>query len=165
MTDSHRDRFRASLRWTLCVAVVALLGACQADGVVCHRFAALPSAGWRATDTLRFVDSIPPSQAGYVLDVQVRHDARYPYQRLRIGVDTGADTLQLDLPVADDKGHWLGRGWGGLYIVAVQAGQLMPDSTGHCCLRVYPLMPDSLLKGVTDVGVRIACAPRQSAGR
>ena len=58
--------------------------------------------------------------------------------------------------LADERGRWLGTGWGSLRVSGVPVGKLrfLRSGTLHC--RVYHLMKTPRLQGIDDVGVRLS---------
>lgn len=134
---------------------------CGCDGqTACHTFCALPARGWRPGDTLRFDAVLPDSLRSYRLQVEVRHRGDYPYRNLLLAVSHEApatplrtDTLQLFL--ADGQGIWIGKGMGGLYQHAIPIEQWRIAGGGTHTFRILHLLPDSLLRGISDVGIKL----------
>lgn len=69
---------------------------------------------------------------------------------------TQISTDTIDLFLANNSGIWIGDGWGSLretshpYLI-IENPQLS-DST---FVKIIPLMPDSLLQGIEDIGLHI----------
>ena len=62
----------------------------------------------------------------------------------------------LQIPVADAEGNWFGLGWGDLRVSTSPAVDLPPGIGDTCRIYLTSALPDSLLPGVNDVGVKIA---------
>lgn len=99
----------------------------------------------------------------YDVYIHVRHRNDYPYQNMWVFMESGAadsaaiaqkDTIEFYL--ADDFGKWLGTGAGALKEMTVLYRQnvLYPDS-GSYTLQLKQGMRDSLLRGVSEVGLRV----------
>ena len=155
--------FRRPLALVLLVwAPIVLVGltSCSDPATLSHDFRSLPLRGWPRADTLTYPSLLPDSAASYRLAVDVRHEGHYPYSELRLRLltaSTASDTLCLHL--ADDRGRWMGHGLGGLYQCRIEAGTFRADSAGLYTFRIVHAMPDSLLRGVSDVGLLIQRLP------
>ena len=137
-----------------------LLGACEPH-VLYHAYRPLPKAEWGRTDTLRFEAVLPDPTATFRLSVELRHRTAFPYRTLPVRFTLAVpgrlpvcDTLQI--PVADAEGNWFGLGWGDLRVSTSPAVDLPPGIGDTCRISLTSALPDSLLPGVNDVGVKIA---------
>lgn len=152
--------------WMLCV-----LCACE-QRTVCHTFRSLPSEGWRQGDTLHFPVEVADSQ-GVLLDfhVGVRHGSNYPYRNLALRLRcVGPDSVvryddSLQVEVAKPAGTWKGKGWGGLYQLEVPAGKWRADSVGVYTVSIWHNLTDSVLVGVSDIGIRLTSVRHLSEGK
>lgn len=146
----------------LMVLVSFFLNSCGKDTLY-HTYHSLPLYGWGRVDTLCYeylaTDSLGEG-TGMVM-VEVRHRSDYPYRNLPMLLQVlqpdstlmCSDTLQLFL--ADGEGQWLGSGFGSLYQApSLPVGRFL-FSSGTYSLRLNHLLPDSLVRGVNDVGIRI----------
>ena len=100
----------------------------------------------------------------YSIIVYIRHNGRYPYQNMWLftGDSFYRDTIEFYL--ADDLGQWLGDRHHGF----VEMPVLLEDNkhfadTGAYYLEIQHGMRDTLLRGVTDVGVEIIRISRMPA--
>lgn len=149
----------------LTACLCGMLCACS-PGVAYHTFHPVPPTGWKQGDTLRYSFGLPDSTGTYALTVELRHHQDFPYQDLPVGVQvsTLADSVwrqdTLLVPIADGQGNWKGVGGGGLYTTASPSGIVLSATGWKDSLKVslWPALPDSLLPGVSDVGV---CVQRQ----
>lgn len=127
-------------------------------------YAHIPDEGWQKTDTVELpvtVDSVTYARVsiGTAWDVwvDVRHTNAYPYRNLVVELVTPRQDTIVNLSLTDEQGRWAGSGLGYLYQHSHYAGMFHPDSTGADTLyfRLISLMPDSTLKGVHDIGIRL----------
>ena len=141
---------------SLCTAFVAF-SSCR-QGVVYSEFIAIPSGEWDENALSEFDFNITDQKAGYDILLYVRHTERYPYQNMWLFVRGNPqqyrDTIEFYL--ADDRGRWLGDKHHGFIEMPVLLEQNyhFPD-TGRFYFAVQHGMRDSLLRGVTDVGIEI----------
>ena len=137
-----------------------LLGACNGQTVY-HSFQSLSDKGWLRQDTLNFEVAVPDSFTTYRLFVEVRNQTDYPYLNLPLSIterDTALQVLSTDtvqLMLATPQGHWTGQGWGGMYQTAFPAGRITLKEAGTYRFQIVYTLPDTLLKGISDVGIRI----------
>jgi len=99
---------------------------------------------------------ISDTAAEYQILVYVRHTECYPYQNmwLFLGDSLHRDTIEFYL--ADDRGNWLGDKHHGFIEMPV----LYEESKHYVDSGVYHLdiqhaMRDTLLRGITDIGVEV----------
>ncbi len=157
----HRKRRNPGFR-TLCAAalVTSLLAACR-PSVAFHSFLPVSPAGMERDDTLRFDIPLPDSAAVYSLCVELRHRVSYPYCELPLLLVLTDDSLPprltdtVRMAVADGQGRWLGTGWGDLRTVSSSFIPLPAGMKDSCSITLNSLLPDSLLPGVSDVGIKI----------
>lgn len=160
MTNRHKHNFACLGRGLLLPVASLLLGACNGQTVF-HAFQSLPDRGWQRQDTVDFCVNVPDSFTAYWLQVEIRNNTDYPYQNLPLSVTTyNADTLlvstdTLQLILANAQGKWTGKGWGGLYQTTISAGSVAIDKAGTYRFQIACTLPDSLLKGISDVGIRL----------
>lgn len=140
----------------LWIAFVALLTACTSD-IVYSRFMPIPSEKWHVDSVAQFDYSIADTTAHYQLLVYVRHTERYPYQNMWLFLSNGTMSDTIEFYLADDRGQWLGNKHHGFIEMPV----LIEDSyhyadTGVYHLSVQQAMRDTLLRGITDIGLEIS---------
>ena len=88
--------------------------------------------------------------------IYVRHTERYPYQNMWLFVDDNGYRDTIEFYLADDRGQWLGNKQNGFIEMPV----LYEDTkqfadTGRYTLTIRHGMRDSLLRGITDIGMEI----------
>ncbi len=138
------------------MAVASLLSACSHD-IVYSRFLPITSSGkWSADSVLQFDYTISDTASDYRMIVYVRHTERYPYQNMWLFVGDGQRRDTIEFYLADDRGQWLGdKNHGFIEMpVLLEEEKHFPD-TGAYVLTVQQGMRDSLLRGITDIGVEI----------
>ncbi|MGI6220166.1 MAG: gliding motility lipoprotein GldH [Bacteroidaceae bacterium] len=137
---------------------------CERDTVF-HRFQRVPEKGWAAGDTLLFEIPVRDSVPDYVFYAEVRHSVRYPFRELFLAIDwtyrsaAGDSPVRHEIvryPLADERGQWLGTGWGSLRVSAFPLRTLRFVRRGTLRCKVYHLMNGQPLQGIEDVGLRLA---------
>ena len=146
---------RKSFYILLIAAVASLMSACSHD-IAYSRFVPIPSNNWDADSVLRFDYAITDAASDYRMIVYVRHSERYPYQNMWLFVGDGQRQDTIEFYLADDRGQWLGDQHHGFIEMPVllEEEKHFPD-TGAYSLTIQHGMRDSLLRGVTDIGVEI----------
>lgn len=143
------------------VLLVFSLLCCSCEGVLFHDFCSVGTSGWNRNDTLEYIyekDFVKDS--ALLLYVDTRTTAGYPYKEILLSVEA-LDTLgvvfykdTLTCAVYDDKGRRAGRTAGILYQQSIEPiNVFLPYQKS--VFRVMHLMPDSLLCGVSDVGIKL----------
>lgn len=145
-------------KYQFCLLALAmwLLTACHSD-IVYSRFSPISSGEWHKDSIKHFEVQIADTDASYRTIVYVRHTERYPYQNmwLFIGDSLHCDTIEFYL--ADDRGQWLGDTHSGFIEMAVLLDENRHFAdTGVYVWDIRQGMRDSLLRGVTDVGLEIS---------
>ncbi len=136
------------------LAAVAL-SACSSRTVY-SRFIPIPSEQWHMDSIARFDYAISDTTTDYRVLVYVRHTERYPYQNmwLFLGDSTRQDTIEFYL--ADDRGRWLGdQRHGFIEMPVLYEEHVHYADTGMYRLEIAHGMRDSLLRGITDIGVEV----------
>ena len=135
---------------------MCLMTSCRQD-IIYSRFVPVPSAEWSCDMIPQFDYTVTDKDAAYRMVIYVRHTERYPYQNMWLFVsdNTGhSDTIEFYM--ADDRGQWLGDSHHGFIEMPVllEDNCHFPD-TGAYSLTIQHGMRDSLLRGVTDIGLEI----------
>lgn len=144
--------------WSLLIGLIATalsFTSCQSD-IVYSQFMPIPSEKWDVDSVAQFDYPIEDTHAAYRMLIYVRHTERYPYQNmwLFVGDSTQQDTIQFYL--ADERGRWLGNKHNAFMEVPVIFGRHIHFAdTGTYQLAIRHGMRDTLLQGVTDIGVEI----------
>jgi len=125
-------------------------------GIVYTQFCSIPSEKWEIDEVAPFDYTIADAEADYRMLIYVRHTERYPYQNMWLFVEDGqrADTIEFYL--ADDRGQWLGDKHNGFIEMPVLYEQTKHFAdTGTYHLAIQHGMRDSVLRGVSDIGLEI----------
>ena len=144
----------------LIITLIGLCASCSGGDTVYHDFRALSPHGWDRADTLTFTARLTDSAALYQIAIDLRHTDRYPYGEFCLRLlpaPAASDTLRISL--IDSRARWTTRGWAGLYQGRIPAGTFRPDSAGTYTFRMVHAMPDSILQGISDLGLLIRRVP------
>ena len=124
--------------------------------------------GWHSDSVLTFNVPVKDIESQYYVSMNVRHNADYPYQNLylfrTISSASGIEYQDtVDLTLADDRGKWLGEGIGELKTMAFAYGRggLRFTNIGKYTFTLQQGMRDTLLSGITDVGLTIELIEEQ----
>lgn len=159
MTNRFKNKTK-HLKYIILLFIVGALGACDKQTVY-HAFQSIPQEGWKRQDTLLFNVAVPDSQTYYKLIVEIRNRSTYPYQNINLSVCYDSPELKklqtdtLTAVLADKEGIWKGDGWGGLYQSEFPAGNIKIGKPGDYLFKVAYTLPDSLLPGINDVGIKL----------
>lgn len=112
--------------------------------------------GWHADSTIRFDYQIMDTTSAYTMIIYVRHTEHYPYQNMWLFVKDSMRCDTIEFYLADDRGQWLGNSHSGFIEMPVLFGTNM--HIADTCSRYIDIqhgMRDTLLRGVSDIGVEI----------
>ena len=139
----------------LFLGLMSLATSCSTD-VAYSRFSPMKSREWHMDSVVCFDYPIVDTTVDYHMVVYVRHTERYPYQNmwLFLGDSVQRDTIEFYL--ADDRGQWLGDRRNGFIEMPVlyEEHRHFAD-TGMYRLEIQQGMRDSVLRGITDIGLEI----------
>lgn len=141
---------------SLLIGGICLLTSCRHD-IVYSDFVAIPSGEWDENQLPEFAFNIADREAAYDVLLYVRHTERYPYQNMWLFVRGNRQYMDtVEFYLADDRGRWLGDKHHGFIEMPVllEENYHFPD-TGRYYFAVQHGMRDSLLRGVTDVGIEV----------
>ena len=132
-----------------------LFPSCRND-IVYSQFSSIPLGEWHIDSVAHFDYTIADEMADYRMIVYVRHKENYPYQNMWLFLDNGERRDTIEFYMADDRGRWLGDQHHGF----VEMPVLIEDNyhfadTGTYYLNIQHAMRDTLLRGITDVGLEI----------
>ena len=130
---------------------------------VYHQYQSVPSnMEWSKQDTLSYQILLPDSLKPYHLAFEIRHTDRYPYQDLWAEINQNLtdsnvwekDTIRFKL--CNSQGNWAGEGnAANLYVYTHPSGTFTPKQTGLRKVFITSLMKDSVLKNISDIGIKI----------
>lgn len=117
--------------------------------------------GWQAEKAYQYSPEITDTTALYNVFFTLRNTGEYPYSNLWLFVTRTSpngitDTDTIECPLAYNSGKWIGKSAGGFYdnIILYQQNQRFKTS-GTYTYNIQQGMRDSLLKDVSDIGLRI----------
>ena len=145
-----------NLQFTICLIVLCtVFSSCRRD-IVYTQFCSIPSEKWAVDEEAQFDYTIADTAADYRMIIYVRHTERYPYQNMWLFVNDNHRTDTIEFYLADDRGQWLGDKHHGFIEMPVLFEETKHfTDTGTYHLSVCHGMRDSVLRGVTDVGLEI----------
>jgi len=149
-------RFSISdFRLAILVLGVCLLTSCRND-IVYSQFQPIPSEKWQVDSVATFDYTVTDTTVDYRMLIYVRHTERYPYQNMWLFVGDSAHRDTIEFYLADDRGQWLGDKHHGFIEMPVLYEEHFhfPD-TGTYQLAIQHGMRDSVLRGVTDIGIEV----------
>lgn len=148
------------LKSIFAIALATVLVSCDRN-VVFKQNIALDNEPWAAERPVSFTYFAEDTVSGHDLLFNIRNNNNYPYRNLYLFVEAqlpnGRKTIDtLECLLADERGQWYGSGLGSHYDnrFRYKANTRFPAS-GHYTFNVFQAMRDSLLPGITDVGLLI----------
>ena len=144
------------LSFVIGLAVLTVLFSSCKNDIVYSRFSSIPSEKWAIDSVAQFEYAITDTVPDYRMLVYVRHTERYPYQNMWLFVGDSLHHDTIEFYLADDRGQWLGNKHHGFIEMPVllEENYHFAD-TGKYFLTVQHGMRDSILRGVTDIGLEI----------
>ena len=144
------------LSFVIGLAVLTVLFSSCKNDIVYSRFSSIPSEKWAIDSVAQFEYAITDTVPDYRMLVYVRHTERYPYQNMWLFVGDSLHRDTIEFYLADDRGQWLGNKHHGFIEMPVllEENYHFAD-TGKYFLTVQHGMRDSILRGVTDIGLEI----------
>lgn len=146
----------------IALLLVCLFASCGNRQTYLHTYQAIPDRGWHVTDSLLFPIPVQLSDTTFNVQLEVRHNVNYNYKNLpllveciRQSTDTVLSKDTVNMVLMDESGNWLGKGIGRLLQLESSLGTLQIARSDTCHVRVMHLNPDTLLDGISDVGLRL----------
>ncbi len=141
---------------TICLAVLAVLFSSCRNDIVYSRFVPVPSDQWHMDSAVRYDYTITDAESNYRMLIYVRHTERYPYPNMWLFVGDRLHQDTIEFYLADDRGQWLGDKHHGFIEMPVllEENYHFPD-TGSYYMTIRDGMRDSVLRGITDIGLEI----------
>lgn len=142
------------------VAFLMALLSCD-SGLIYTDAKTIPGTGWDLSDKAEFMFQVADTSKSTNIFLTLRTGSKYPYRNIFLFVTTKApdgksitDTLEYQL--ADEKGRWLGKGFGDIHELkfSYKRNVFFPRQ-GIYIFNIQHGMRDPVLKGVYDIGVRI----------
>ena len=138
---------------------VILLSGCGNEQIVFHDFHSFSTEIWAQHDIIDFYVKIPDPSETYSLYIEVRKNNLYPYRNLPLSICcVGNDSVLLNdtLQLTSNKGkYWSSKGLGRLHQMQSDMRTLAFNHTDSNRITLSYLLPNSLLKGINNIGIRI----------
>lgn len=140
--------------------VTSIYSACD-NTTVYNKSKSLPEGGWKQQDTVYFATLLKDSLHTYKVTLEIRNNSNYSYTNLpllfEMRTPPNKDNLKdsIIIKLANSKGEWLGKGWGGLYQSEYTVGRIQANSPGIYLFKLIYLLPDKSLKGINDIGLKL----------
>lgn len=141
--------------------VICLAVSCDRRQTYLHLYQSIPNAGWLSQDTVCFQIPTQENDTSYKVQLEVRHTVKFNYKNLLLLVSAASsndDEARIDTVnflLMDEEGRWLGKGIGRLLQVEEQLNTLHIGKSDSCVVKVSYLNPDSVLKGINDIGLHL----------
>jgi len=142
--------------------MITFVTSCNFDSIY-ERSVDIPKEEWKKNQAITFDIPIADTINGYRIVVNVRNSNEYPYSNLFLFLTTFSpngnsikDTLEMTL--ADNKGKWLGSGFGGTWSTeAILRNNMVIrfPSSGSYKIEVIQAMRDDILRGIKDIGIKV----------
>lgn len=134
--------------------------ACNSN-LVFEQYQPVNDRSWNKDSVLVFDIPVTDTLSNHNLYINIRNDVTYSYSNLWLFIkieqpdgETISDKFEITL--ADPAGKWLGKGFGGIKTreVMFRRNVFFPVS-GDYKIFIQQGMRDDVLKGISDVGIRI----------
>lgn len=146
----------------ICLACLIMLLITACGGSMFDRMKPIENACWKYNESVKFDIDIQDTLNRYDFYITLRHNTDYSYSNLYIFVNSTSpgeamkrDTIEFIL--ADEEGNWIGKGSGQLrtneFLISRQ--YVFPKA-GLYTFEFEQAMRDSVLIGITDIGINIA---------
>jgi len=140
--------------------MLVILGACNPN-LVFEQYQSIDNRSWDKDSILVFNIPVSDTVSNHNIYINVRNDVNYSYSNLWLFVtirQAGGDSIsdKFEITLANPSGKWIGEGLGGLKTreVMYKRNVFFPTS-GEYKITVQQGMREDVLKGISDVGIRI----------
>jgi gliding motility-associated lipoprotein GldH len=141
--------------------VAIMLNSCDSSRVY-DTYRTIPQGMWHTDSVQVFSFTIDNSGQNHTIFVNIRNDRSYEFSNLWLFIniippegEQITDTIQIVL--ADPSGRWLGEGFTGVYLNKVPyRTQIYFPFEGEYIIKIQHGMRPRVLKGLTDIGIRVA---------
>lgn len=151
------------MRYFCLIALAAVFTSCDSKRVF-DSSEAIPGGIWSTSNTVEFEFDLADTVALHNLYLNIRNGEEYPYSNLYLFVElefpNGKKSVDtVDCPLADAQGRWYGSGLGRIYDQRIlYRSRVQFPLSGHYRVEIKQAMRENELKGIHDVGFRIARA-------
>lgn len=160
ISNSYNHQTVRTLKKYIFIFFALLLVGCSGRTIYSH-YEPLPYSGWDADSALVYDFSVADSSRYYDIVLNLRHGDNYPHQNFWVFAELYRDSVllssdTLDYYLADDRGRWLGNGFGSHHDMPMLLKQrfVFPFG-GEYRISLRHGMRNDVLPGVTEVGITV----------
>ena len=152
----------SSVRCFLLIAVLAFAGySCKYKSTGYEEYKPVNPMGWLQDSVAVFKYEVKDPKALHNLSINIRNSGDYAYSNIWLFVDivapdrtTVKDTVEFQLSMPNGK--WIGEGTSGLYSCQFPyRNNVFFPVAGTYTFKIEHGMRDDILKGISDVGIKI----------
>ncbi|MBN2730283.1 MAG: gliding motility lipoprotein GldH [Bacteroidales bacterium] len=145
------------------IILLSLLVLCftSCDNDVYNKMKEIPDANWDMNETYKFDVDIQDTADFYDFYILLRHNTDYLYSNAYFFITTTmpGDSLSVDTVefiLATPEGQWIGNGSSFIrsHEIMISKNFMFPNA-GLYTFEFKQAMRDSVLHGITDIGIRI----------
>jgi gliding motility-associated lipoprotein GldH len=142
------------------VVVVGFVLSCN-ENLVFEQYKTISKKSWDKDSVLVFTIPVSDTTDNHNLYINIRNDVNYQYSNiwLFISIEQPDGKMledKFEIALADPSGKWLGEGLGGLKTrEAIYRRNVFFPMSGDYKIRIQQGMREDILKGISDVGIRI----------
>ncbi len=147
-------------QWALAAFCLCWLAACQPK-IIYETYKEIDQRSWNKDSLAVFEIPVTDTIHNFDLYINVRNDVNYNYSNLWLFVtieEPDGKTVEdkFEITLAEPSGKWMGEGVGGLKTREVlYRRNIFFPSSGDYTITLQQGMRENVLKGISDVGVRI----------
>jgi len=144
----------------IAIIFILVLFSCN-SGEVYEKYTQIPNQVWESSNTINFDVNIQDTISPHNIYINVRNSSKYNMRNLYLFITTTSpenytlrDTFECFL--ANEKGKWLGNGWGDLYENKILYKQNVRFPVqGKYNFKFVQGMRTEKLKHISDIGISI----------
>jgi len=152
-----------SMRISIVLLLSLALFSCDRS-MVYEKFEDVPGNEWKVSSPINFTLPVEDTVTSQNILIAVRNASSYKYSNLFLFVTTtspsGASVCDtIEVPLADDKGRWYGKGVSRYYDLRVPYKRMIKfPLKGDYTISVVQGMREENLGGIVKVGIRVETA-------
>lgn len=152
---------KTGLRFLAACFLFIIIFACNNEEVL-SKYKTISHASWHRDSLVVFQIPVIDTLQNHNLYINVRNDINYKYSNLWLFVEITQpgerkaviDTLEVTL--ADERGKWLGNGFGGVKTLETLFRQnIYFPASGNYKIQIKQGMRGKQLNGITEIGIRV----------
>lgn len=118
---------------------------------------------WKSASVIDFPFTITDTMSKYAVYITLRHTDAYPYSNIWLRIKTTSPdnktvSQQVELPLAQTSGKWLGRGMDEIYehkISLTGEGSSVFNLQGQYVISLEHIMRENPLPQILNIGIRL----------